>query len=296
MEGTSANQIGGPLTGFELRPLSIGEILDRAFLMYRRHMLLFLGIAAVPQLLTLALGLLQVFLGPLNTVRTIGNRTVLMPHFDVTAILLALVGLVLGVIVYALSQGGTILAVSDLYLGRQTTITEALRRAWSEVGTLIATSILNGLAVIAGFICLFVPGVYILCRLLVCLPSALIENRHASDALGRSWHLTKGYAGRAFVLLLLYFAVALGFGLLVGIPIGYMADSKGALAHSSLLLVLQQVANVVVNILVQPLLLIGISIFYFDLRVRKEAFDLQFLMDPTSEHRGGGGSVPSILS
>ncbi len=285
------------MTGFELRPLSLGEILDRAFLMYRRHMLLFLGIAALPQLLTLALGLLQIFFGPLNTVRTVGNRTVLMPHFDVTSILLGLLGIILGLLVYALAQGGTILAVSDLYLGREANIAVSLQRAWGELGTLIGTSLLNGLAVAGGLIALVIPGIYVLCRLLICLPAALIENRSPGDALSRSWNLTKGYAGRAFLLLLLYFAVAFGIGLLFGVPIGYLADARGAFENAKLLLVLQQVANIIVSILVQPLLLIGISIFYFDLRVRKEAFDLQFLMDPNSEHMSrGDGSVPSILS
>jgi hypothetical protein len=285
------------LTGFELRPLSLGEILDRAFLMYRRHLLLFLGIAAIPQLLTLGLGLLQIFLGPLTSVRTVSNRTVLMPNFDLTSILLALVGLVLGVIVYALAQGGTILAVADLYLGRQTNITDSLRRAWSELGTLIGTSLLNGLAVAAGFIALFIPGIYILCRLLVCLPAALIENRTAGDSLSRSWNLTKGFAGRAFLLLVLYFVVAAGIGLLFGIPIGYLTGILGFAASAKIILVLQQVSNVIVSVLVQPLLLIGTSIFYFDLRVRKEAFDIQFLMDPDSEHMSRGeGGLPSILS
>ena len=45
----------------DLRPLSLGEILDRTFSLYRRHFLLFLGIAAIPHLLTLALNLVQVF-------------------------------------------------------------------------------------------------------------------------------------------------------------------------------------------------------------------------------------------
>ena len=284
------------MTGFELRPLSLGEILDRAFLMYRRHMLLFLGIAAIPQLLTLALGLLQIFLGPLSTVRNVGNRTILLPNFDLTSILLGLVGIVLAVIVYALAQGGTILAVADLYLGRQTNISEALRRAWGELGTLIGTSLLNGLAVLAGFVALVIPGIYIVCRLLVCLPAALIENRAPGDSLSRSWNLTKGYAGRAFLLLLLYLALAFGIGLLFGIPIGYLADARGAVSNARLLLVLNQVVNVVVSILVQPLLLIGTSIFYFDLRVRKEAFDIQFLLDPNSEHMSRGeGNIPSIL-
>ena len=31
---------------FDLRPLSVGEILDRTFTLYRRHFWLFIGIAA----------------------------------------------------------------------------------------------------------------------------------------------------------------------------------------------------------------------------------------------------------
>ena len=51
-----------------------------------------------------------------------------------------------------------------------------------------------------------------------------------------------------------------------------------------------------VTVLVSPLLLIANSIFYFDLRVRKEGFDLQFMLDPNSAHLGRGESgTPSIL-
>lgn len=48
------------MSHLDLRPLSLGEVLDRTFSLYRRHFLLFIGIAAIPHLLTLALGLLQV--------------------------------------------------------------------------------------------------------------------------------------------------------------------------------------------------------------------------------------------
>jgi hypothetical protein len=37
-----------------LRPLSLGELLDRTFALYRQHFALFVGITALPQLLTLA--------------------------------------------------------------------------------------------------------------------------------------------------------------------------------------------------------------------------------------------------
>jgi hypothetical protein len=40
----------------DLRPLSIGEMLDRTFSLYRRNFVLFVGITALPNLLILALG------------------------------------------------------------------------------------------------------------------------------------------------------------------------------------------------------------------------------------------------
>jgi hypothetical protein len=39
---------GGSMATLDLRPLSLGELLDRTFFLYRRHFLLFVGIAAIP--------------------------------------------------------------------------------------------------------------------------------------------------------------------------------------------------------------------------------------------------------
>ena len=44
----------------DLRPLSVGEILDRTFTLYRGNFILFAGISAIPHILTLALSLAQV--------------------------------------------------------------------------------------------------------------------------------------------------------------------------------------------------------------------------------------------
>jgi hypothetical protein len=41
----------------DLRPLSLGELLDRTFFLYRRHFLLFAGIAAIPYSLFLIVNL-----------------------------------------------------------------------------------------------------------------------------------------------------------------------------------------------------------------------------------------------
>jgi hypothetical protein len=47
------------MTGLDLRPLSLGDILDRTFSLYRRHFLPFMGISGIPQVLVLALSLSQ---------------------------------------------------------------------------------------------------------------------------------------------------------------------------------------------------------------------------------------------
>ena len=62
--------------------------------------------------------------------------------------------------------------------------------------------------------------------------------------------------------------------------------------------VLADLGNGVSSTLVSPVLLIASSVFYFDLRVRKEAFDLQFMMDPQSEQitPPSSSGIPSILS
>jgi hypothetical protein len=281
------------MTGLDLRPLSLGEILDRTFSLYRRHFLLFMGITGIPQVLVLALNLSQTAL----------QFTIPGAQRDLS-LTLAFLALYIPIVVvaYLFSQGGAIIAVSDLYLGRPITIMESLRRVWEELGSLLGVIILNGLALLGGFILLIIPGIYLACRLLVCVPAALIEKRGPRDSLSRSFNLTRGSAGRAFVILLLYVALVYGAILLLALPfsilLGVSAATGGANSSTArVLIALTQVGSSAASILVTPVLLIATSVFYFDLRVRKEAFDLQFMMDPNPQKvPGSSGDIPSIFS
>lgn len=287
------------MTALDLRPLSMGEILDRTFSLYRRHFLLFIGISALPHVLTLTFGLLQVLVlqDPVVVTRAGRPATVLLPRYGTTvSVVTTLLSLLVAGLVYVLSQGGTIAAVSELYLGRTTSIAASLRRVWDDIGTLFAVIVLNSLATVGAGLLLVIPGIYVGCRLLVCLPSAIVEGCGPRESLSRSWNLSKGFAFRAFLLGLLYLVIALSAGMLIGVLLVYGIQS--AANHGAALrawLAAQQVLSSLIDILIVPIMLIGTAILYFDLRVRKEAFDLQFMMDPTSERRGAAGSVPSIL-
>jgi len=275
------------MTGLELRPLSLGEILDRTFTLYRRHFLLFMGISGIPLLLVLALRMVQILREPLYPVPSYG--------FAVNWWLF-LATLLAGLIAYLLSQGGAVIAVSELYLGRPITIGESLRRVWDDIGSMFGVVFLNGLVVGLGFLLLIIPGVYLACRLLVCVPAALIEKRGARESLERSFGLTRDEAGRAFVILLLSVVLSWAAQMLLSAPFGFLiALSRNDFSMLRMWTAASQVGASLASVLVSPILLIATSVFYYDLRVRKEAFDLQILLNPDSQAAPQIGP-PSILS
>ena len=281
-----------------LRPLSLGEILDRTFSLYRRHFLLFLGIAAIPNLLTLGLNLAQVFMMQPQVPGAKGTafaaRSSGLLAFGIVG---AIIGVIVYVVAYLFAQGGTIYAVSDLYLGRPTTIGASLRRMWGHLLNLLGVSFLNGLAVGVAFIFLIIPGIYMACRLITCVPAALLEDLGARESLERSFALTKDNAGRAFVIYFLYLCMLYATIFLFTIPFGIalvMAAKDPAMLRTAT--ALTQVGSFFAGVLVTPFFLIATSVFYYDLRVRKEAFDLQMMIDPGGNPIAGASSVPSILA
>jgi membrane-anchored glycerophosphoryl diester phosphodiesterase (GDPDase) len=286
----------------DLRPLSVGEILDRTFTLYRTHFLLFLGICAVPQILLLALNLSQVFIGtPAIPGKQGANAAVahLSTGMGVTAVILGILGLIVWLIVYLFSQGATVTAVSELYLGRTITISDSFRRVRGEVGNLFGVIMLNGLATGAAFILLIIPGIYVMCRLAVCIPAALIENLGPRTSLERSWELTKDNAGRAFLIILLYFALSFAAAALFAVPFQIMMVLSAAKSHPEAMrmwMAFMQVGSTIATVLVTPVLTIASAILYYDLRVRKEAFDLQMMMNPLGGASPVPSSVPSVLS
>ena len=134
----------------DLRPLSLGEILDRTFALYRSHFALFLGITAIPQLLVLALRLAQLFLvpAPQGNSRAMPGSTA-APAVSALAvggsIVVGILAIVVALVAYLLSQGATVSAVADLYLGRTPTIGASFQKVRRDLGTLFGVVTLNGL-------------------------------------------------------------------------------------------------------------------------------------------------------
>ena len=287
------------MAALDLRPLSLGEILDRTFSLYRSNFLLFLGITAIPQLAVLAFHLAQVFLIGIPVTSRDPSRTALSAGWGSLALLAGLLGGAIYIATYLFAQGGTVYAVSELYLGRTTTIGESLRRMRGHALNLFGVTLLNGLAVGVGFLLLVIPGIWLACRLITCVPAALLEDLGARDSLERSYRLTEDSVGRAFVIYLVYVVMAIVAASIFMYPADFMLMLSVRTHPESvrMWLALAQVGNTIGETLITPILLIATAIFYFDLRVRKEAFDLQLMMNPgAATSVSAPGTLPSMLS
>jgi Membrane domain of glycerophosphoryl diester phosphodiesterase len=295
----------------ELRPLTLGEILDRTAQLYRSNFLLFVGITIFPTAVLLVLGLAQI--GFMRLIA--GSNT------QATAALLGTFGgFFLGGLIYAvllgLSLAATNRAVSDIYLGQPASIGRAYKEvkphwfryiwvmfvaavyAWAP-SLLLLIAIAGGAGVVAAFhigsgslwlfpliviaaALLIVPfGIWMTLRYSLSVPASIFEDLRVHASLKRSAFLTKDGRGRIFVLMLLVVAIAIILSMAVQMPLmllGFLLDKS----HSNfpvLALLGSQIGNFIVNALLGPVYGIAITLFYYDLRIRKEGFDIQWMMD-----------------
>jgi hypothetical protein len=241
-----------------LRPLSVGEILDVSFTLYRRHFTTLGTIAAlcsgIPVLLSLY-------------IEASGGVLYNLP--------LALLHYIIFTVLSSFATAATVFVVSESYLGRPLPAGDALRRATPLLTRLIICSLLLAIVVAIGFVFFLVPGIVLLCGLLLAFPSLVLEPGHsATGALSRSWSLTRGsrwrMLGLLVTMLLLLYVPLVGLG-----AVAAVLAPRGAFGATSGMLTLAVVG--VVQMLLYPLFYCVLTVAYYDLRVRKEGFDLEVL-------------------
>ncbi len=300
------------MSSADLRPLSLGELLDRTFTLYRSHFWLFIGIMAVPQLLAIVLNVVLEILQQHGLVVSSGSVAGARgPEFTMLAAVLVMVSwvvIILDGMLYALALGATTVAVSEVYLGRSVTIRDAYGNLRGRLWRLIRVAFsiflrFFGLLVLAGFAAVILTaslapsnpivmgslflvlvvvavalGVWVVLRYGVAIPALLLENLKARQAMKRSVSLTSGYRGRVFLTLLLMAIVTYAAVLLFQGPfLAAIMMTKGG-AASLWLRSLAVTSGGIGGALTGPLAMIALSLLYYDVRVRKEAFDLQMMM------------------
>jgi hypothetical protein len=298
-----------------LRPLSLGEILDRTAQLYRENFLLFAGIASVYAGVVLFLNLCQIGLNELMRMLHLAQQ---LPWVSIgfLVLILPLMFIFAGAAVAANNR-----AVAWVYLGELATIRGAYKGILPRLGrylwlmTIVAFIIWGPFVVIyGGYIGLMIthglfkktPGppptpeasillivaslaflllitawaVYAALmglRYSLAVPCAVVEDLKARPALRRSIDLSKDSRGRIFLLALLVGAIQFGLVMLTQGPFLFVAV-KHHFVIPTWAQILQQLVGFVTNSFIAPIYATGLTLFYYDQRIRKEGFDIEWMM------------------
>jgi len=292
-----------------LRPLTLGEILDRTAQLYRTNFPLFAGIAAVYSGLGLLLNLFVLLPVMGSDAQSMTDASHLLSFFFAFSLVMLLLFLLYGATVAATTR-----AVAWLHLGEPATIRGAYTSTLPRLGSylwlktittfmiflaafaagmvfaipavllvfLMRTSgapgtILIVLIVLLMYACIGFVAFWVALRYSLAIPACVMENLNARKAIRRSIELSKGSRGRIFVLWLMVaiiwialFAITNAFFMIYPVmhhhilPIGFS--------------VLQQVLDALVNTFAVPIPAIGATLLYYDQRIRKEGFDIEWMM------------------
>jgi hypothetical protein len=192
-------------------------------------------------------------------------------------------------ILQTIGTGAMIRVVMQEYLGRPVSFGEAFQFALARFGGLLGTSLLAGLFIFLGFLACFVPSVYLAVVFSVASQVVIVEDRAGMDALGRSKALVEGYFWRVLGIL---FLVGLVSGVVnavltaiaaVALPYQEVVRTNDPLSAVRVGNYANYALVTVVTTLVQIFFLtytgVCTTLIYFDLRNRKETFDLELEAD-----------------
>lgn len=309
------------MDAIELRPLALGELLDRTFRLYRNHFWLFAGIMAIPSAVSVPF---MVLIFSMQGSAMAGAPPV--PKVVLGMVLFGLTFLCLFCAVYAVAIGATTYAVSEAYLGRKVTVREAYGKVrgnfWRIIGVVVVALLRTyGMLIVAGIGVAFVVGIsagilaaigrgkvppivgiiiglamfisYLAgialwivwsLRYAVSIPALLLEKLGVLAALRRSVHLTRGRRWQLLVAIFLCTIIAYVGAIVFQGPFFMMlmlSARPGQLPDW--LAYAFAMSGAVGGAITGPILLIALVLCYYDTRIRKEAFDLQFMMSSLNQ-------------
>ena len=179
-----------------LRPLTLGEILDRTAELYRTNFLLLAGISSVYAGILLVLGLVQI--GAVRGFAAMQIKSGVIAAGVIGIVVIALVSLVSGGVAVAANTR----AVGWLYLGEQASISAAYRAVLPRTGRYIW--LLTSISFMAWFPCVLIYAGYAVLMFHYVRTTALL-NPHAAPAIDQHTALMLLGASVAFILLLVAF-------------------------------------------------------------------------------------------
>jgi hypothetical protein len=290
---------------FDLRPLSTGEVLDRTFQLYRLRFALFAGLAILPAAVSVVTQSLRLWYAAHESVHVHTGANLYKVQIITAALTLA--SMVISLVLYGITQAATTWSVSAVYLGEPATIRMAyqtammhwfrytlivLRQIWAGAwlpvllisfgfGLQLAkrgsasANITAGLLYILAF-CGLAYGLWAYIRVSLAVPAAVMESLGVRASIKRSKKLLVDRKVRIFLLVIFLIALYFVIGVIQA-PLTVLAlRTRGAQAFITHAISLA--IGFVTGTLVGPIGAIAVCLFYIDERVRREGFDIEWMM------------------
>jgi len=260
--------------------MTTGALLDRAFRLYTSNFSLMLGITAAAYV--------PFYFIMLLLEASLGGR--LQSPTGLAMLLFQLLFMILWAsIAFPIASGAATYAISERYLGNDVTIASALHRGLSHFWTLSLAQIAATIRVLIGFVLLIIPGILWMLSYSLIVPAILVEGQKGLPSLKRSRDLVKGHRGKVFLVMLvinlLQGVVAAGVGMVSSFL--FAGGSSGLAIASSAL-------SNLLSIFLTPLGIIAAILLYYDMRIRKEGFDLEMLSRAVAPAPSASLAVPTL--
>jgi hypothetical protein len=281
-----------------LRPRDIGSLFDQAVILYRHNFMTWVGIVAlieVPVSIVLTLATVTL-LDPTTLARTprlpgpgagsdayagyqaasvAALSDLLSRAFLVTAVT------IVGAILLNIASGALARVIAENYMGGTMGVAAAYRAIRPRIPALIGVMLIIMLSAVLAFI----PPLFLWIYISLSFVSQVIvlENRGVGDALQRSWELVRGSWWRVFGAYLLLLLV----GMIVNLSTTVISLAVGLTGASwAVQNIAVQFVTLLLTVVYRPISLAGMTLLYFDLRIRKEGYDLQVALDARAREMG----------
>jgi hypothetical protein len=293
----------------DLRPLSLGELLDRSFALYRRHFRTVVAIMVPPSVLAMIVGVVQHLMQQFITGADLrADAATVFPVVFAWAVSMV-AGMLVYLVAYMFALGATTLAVSELYLGRPATASASYRAMRPRIGSLllllllllvrfggvilvaavvmavvagalaVISPVLSGLGVVIGIVLTIVLMMFLTLRYSLAVPALVLEGVTASTAIARSVSLIQGNVLRCLVLMIFAYMIALVTGAIFQGPFQAAAYMAGPETATAFWLTLAGVfTGSIAGAISGPVMIVAFALLYYDIRIREEGLDLQLMM------------------
>jgi hypothetical protein len=252
-------------------PMTVGMLLDATVRLYAQNIALMLAITACAYLPFLALLLVITFIDvaygqSVGALAEVGNILVFLLWY---------------LVAQPLSIGAVTYAISERYLQRQSSVGGALHAVWKRYGTLLWAQSVVGIIVAFGFLLLLIPGIVWMLSYALVTPVIMLESRSARDSRQRSWHLVAGYRTKVLCIIAVVWLLTLLVTGGIGAIMTLLWTSDSVFRHLT-----SQLVNQLASYVIIPVAVIAYVLLYYDLRMRKEGFDLEMLSRALAQKQG----------